>query len=192
MQTDAIEIIYKSAQKAPDINEAAILAEVANYTAKEGPFKKPFLWNTDTITAISPTAWWKGFFSNTELSRMASRFLELPATSAACERSFSSYSRIHSKSRNRLTNIRASKIVYLAHNLKLIAELEHDAKETPTSSSEPVPGPSSEVTPYCETKIPSDDEEEDSESLMNIDTDSDAGTDIDSDTTSADSHMSLT
>lgn len=100
MQTDATEVIYKTAQKMPDINEASVLADVANFIAKEGPFKKAFLWNSDTIKAINPTAWWSGLCSNTELSKLAVRFLELPATSAACERSFSSYSGIHSKKRN--------------------------------------------------------------------------------------------
>lgn len=45
--------------------------------------------------------------------------MKLPATSAACERSFSTYSAIHTSKRNRLTNDRAAKIVYIAHNLKL-------------------------------------------------------------------------
>ncbi|XP_050506147.1 uncharacterized protein LOC126884257 [Diabrotica virgifera virgifera] len=99
--TDATEVIYKVAQKMPVV--------VVNFIAKEGLFKKAFLWNEDTIAAISPIAWWSGLCSNTALSKLAIRFLELPATSAACERSFSSYSGIHTNKRNRLTNTRASK-----------------------------------------------------------------------------------
>ncbi|XP_050500004.1 uncharacterized protein LOC126880270 [Diabrotica virgifera virgifera] len=108
--TDATEVIYKVAQKMPDVDEAAVLADVVNFIAKEGLFKKAFLWNEDTIAAISPIAWWSGLCSNTALSKLAIRFL--------CERSFSSYSGIHTNKRNRLTNTRASKIVYVAHNLK--------------------------------------------------------------------------
>ncbi|CAG9840726.1 unnamed protein product [Diabrotica balteata] len=145
--TDATEVIYKVAQKMPDVDEAAVLADV-NFIAKEGLFKKAFLWNEDTIAAISPIAWWSGLCSNTALSKLAIRFLELPATSAACERSFSSYSGIHTNKRNRLTNTRASKIVYVAHNLKLMAELQ----PSESSSSESIAGSSFTVNPALESE----------------------------------------
>ncbi|XP_050500583.1 uncharacterized protein LOC126880620 [Diabrotica virgifera virgifera] len=50
--TDATEVIYKVSQKMPDVDEAAVLADVVNFIAKEGLFKKAFLWNEDTIAAI--------------------------------------------------------------------------------------------------------------------------------------------
>ncbi|XP_028138854.2 uncharacterized protein LOC114333201 [Diabrotica virgifera virgifera] len=169
--TDATEVIYKVAQKMPDVDEAAVLADVVNFIAK-GLFKKAFLWNEDTIAAISPIA---------ALSKLAIHFLELPATSAACERSFSSYSGIHTNKRNRLTNTRASKIVYVAHNLKLMAELQ----PSESSSSESIAGPSFTVNPALESEpepmiisnsdqsesVFESDEEEASESEENADSD---------------------
>ncbi|XP_050500363.1 uncharacterized protein LOC126880510 [Diabrotica virgifera virgifera] len=179
--TDATEVIYKVAQKMPDVDEAAVLADVVNFIAKEGLFKKAFLWNEDTIAAISPIAWWSGLCSNTALSKLAIRFLELPATSAACERSFSSYSGIHTNKRNGLTNTRASKIGYVAHNLKLMAELQ----PSESSSSESIAGPSFTVNPALESEpepmiisnsdqsesVFESDEEEASESEENADSD---------------------
>ena len=47
------------------------------------------------------------------------KILLLPPTSAAFERSFSRQSWIHNQKRNRLTNDRASKLVFLSHNLEL-------------------------------------------------------------------------
>lgn len=166
-----MEILYKTAQKMPDVNESSILGDVANFVAKEGPFQKSFLWNSDTIEAISSIAWWRGLCSNTELSRLAVRFLELPATSAACERSFSSYSRIHTKNRNRLTNTRASKIVFVAHNLKLMAEPHTKKVCKLTSEAEPTAGPSSNTNTA---------EDED----CNSDSDSSVSLDYDMDTDS--------
>ena len=57
--------------------------------------------------------------NSTELSKLASKLLSLPPTSAAVERLFSRYSWIHSTKRNRLSTERAAKLVYVAHNLSL-------------------------------------------------------------------------
>lgn len=59
--------------------------------------------------------------SRKDLSKAASSILQLPATSASVERSFSAYSCIHSAKRNRLTNDRAGKLVYVSQNLQLFS-----------------------------------------------------------------------
>lgn len=116
-QTDATEIIFEAAKKMPEVDANAVLVNLANYRSKSEIFSKTFLWSS--VSKMSSTAWWKGFCSSTQLSKLAVRFLELPATSAACERTFSTYGGIHTQKRNRLKNERATKIVYIAHNLKL-------------------------------------------------------------------------
>ncbi|KAB7504662.1 hypothetical protein Anas_10839 [Armadillidium nasatum] len=68
---------------------------------------------------VSSTAWWIGLCKHCEISKVASRILDLPAISAACERSFSAQANIHSKKRNRLTNEHAEKLLFVSHNLKL-------------------------------------------------------------------------
>ena len=45
-------------------------------------------------------------------------------SSAATERSFSVYSHIHSRKRNRLTNDRAAKLLYVSHNENLLKKIE--------------------------------------------------------------------
>ena len=50
----------------------------------------------------------------------------MPATTAAVERSFSCYSNIHSAKRNRLSNDRASKLVYVSLNLELLAQTKRN------------------------------------------------------------------
>lgn len=101
-----------------DVETNSILADLANYRARSGFFAKHFLWKS--VDKVDPLAWWTGLCSFTELSKIASRILSLPLTTAACERTFSSYSSVLTKKRNRLTNDRSSKLVYIQHNLRLL------------------------------------------------------------------------
>ena len=71
--------------------------------------------------------------STSPLSKVASAILSMATTSAATERSLSTYSRIHTKNRHRLTTERAGKIVYIAHNLKLLTN--HKTKKTTTTNA---------------------------------------------------------
>ena len=57
---------------------------------------------------------------------MAIRILRLTATTAAVERSLSCYNNIHSAKRNRLSNDRASKLVYVSLNLELLAQTKQN------------------------------------------------------------------
>ena len=95
------------------------MSDLANYQCKGGVFSKSFLWTAIDLT-FAPN-WWKGLCSSTELSKVAAKILQLPATSAACERSFSCYANIHNAKRNRLTNERAGKLVFVSQNLRLEA-----------------------------------------------------------------------
>lgn len=115
-----MEIIYNAAIKMPEVDANTVLTDLANYRSKSILFSKKFLWQA--VSSISPVAWWKGFCTSTELAKVAVRFLELPTTSAACERTFSTYGGMHNTKRNRLTNDRAGKLVYIAQNLKLLKE----------------------------------------------------------------------
>ena len=57
----------------------------------------------------------------------------LPPTSAAVERSFSRQSWVHNQKWNRLTNDRASKLVFISHNLELENQ-KYDAESSSTQS----------------------------------------------------------
>ena len=54
------------------------------------------------------------------LFMLAVGILNLPTSSASVERSFSQHSNIHSLPRNRLTNQRADKLLFISHNFKVL------------------------------------------------------------------------
>lgn len=91
--------------------------ELANYQSKDGIFSKKFIW--DNIQDVNPLDFWKMLYNITPLSKIALKILSAPCTSAATERSFSTFSWIHNKRRNRLTTERAGKLTYLSYNWKI-------------------------------------------------------------------------
>lgn len=179
-ETSATEQIYNTAAKIPDVDEDTVLSELANYIAKQGFFSKSFLWSA--ANKLTPIAWWMGLCKSTALSKVSLRFLSLPTTSAACERTFSTYSDIHSKKRNRLTNDRAGKIVYIAHNLKLQSQS--------ISLSEPHEKPENEIVTVSEIiNLEETEESENSDSdVTDMDKTSVGETDSDTDSETADSN----
>ena len=74
------------------------------------------------VSTISPIAWRNGYCGRKELNKLACKILRLPATSAAVERSFSCYSNVHTAKRNRLSNERAAKVVFISQNINLDSE----------------------------------------------------------------------
>ena len=107
-----------------DVDSLKVQQDCIPYAAKNGVFAKSFLWKN--LAKMSPVAWRNAYFSNQETTKMAIRILGLPATTAAVERSFSCYSTIHSAKRNRLSNDRASKLVYVSLNLELLAQTKRN------------------------------------------------------------------
>ena len=53
----------------------------------------------------------------------------MPATSAATERSFSTFGRVHSIIRNRLTVKRAGQLTHVAYNLKFLMSKKKGRKQ---------------------------------------------------------------
>ncbi|XP_050064712.1 uncharacterized protein LOC126553609 [Aphis gossypii] len=125
---DAATFIHKLSKVCVGIDECKVMNDFAQFKVKEGIFSNSYIWDA-CVESIKPMVWWNAFCSPTELSKLASKILSLPATSAACERTFSTYKDIHSSKRNRLTNSRAGKIVYVKHNLKLKEETEKQKKK---------------------------------------------------------------
>lgn len=112
-----MEVVHTIAEAMPSVDDSKVLGELADFRSKENIFAKTFVWKS--VQQTTPTSWWNGICSSTQLSRVAANILNLPPTSAAVERSFSRHSWIHSGKRNRLTTERASQIVYIAHNISL-------------------------------------------------------------------------
>lgn len=107
------------------------MAELAEYRAKEGFFSKTYV--LKSIEKVDAIVWWKGICFGSKLSRVAVDILSMPPTTAATERSFSTYGLIHSAKRNRLTVDRAGNLTYVAHNLKLLKEKKVQHPQPSTS-----------------------------------------------------------
>lgn len=95
-----------------------MMADLANYQNKEEAWAMRFIWIS--VNNVSPLVWWKTYGMSTDLGSIALRILSAPITSAATERSFSTFGWIHSAKRNRLTTPRAGKLTYIAHNWRLL------------------------------------------------------------------------
>jgi hypothetical protein len=82
--------------------------------------------------------WWNGICSNSKFFAVASAIISLPVSSATTEISFSVYSHIHNKKRNRLTNTNTSKLLFILANTNNINFLNPDKsnnKITPSTST---------------------------------------------------------
>ena len=98
------------------VDSSKVYQDCVLYSAKDGLYAMPYLWKN--IANNSPVSWWNGYCTDQELSKIAGRLLKLPSTTAAVERSFSCYSNIHTAKRNRLTNDRVSKLVFVSQNIQ--------------------------------------------------------------------------
>ena len=118
-----------------DVSASKISEECALYSAKEGFFENVFLWKN--ISAISPIAWWNGYCGGKELNKIAYNILRLPATSAAVKRSFSCYSNVHTAKRNKLSNEKAPKLVFVSQNKNLSSETNACCKRPVLDTASP-------------------------------------------------------
>ena len=139
----AIQFVCELAEKFStsellDVDSLKVQQDCVLYAAKNVFFANNFLWKN--VAKMSPLAWWNAYSSNQEITKVAVRILRLPATTAAVERSFSCYSNIHSAKRYRLSNDRASKLVFVSLNQELSAQTKqsHQNKQVVTMSK-PLP-----------------------------------------------------
>ena len=98
--------------------KSAMLGHAA-YVAKEGDFGETMVLE---LTKDMPTyQWWIQHGGQYRaLQRVAVRVLAMISGAGACERVWSTYDFVHSKKRNRLAPERASDLVYVFTNLRLL------------------------------------------------------------------------
>lgn len=118
---DAIGFVCDCAQQM-GLDVLQVRESLADYRDKEGLFSRKFLWEgmDDKDKIIRPLSWWRGLRGTCNLADVAIRILGAPVTSAATERTFSTFSSMHSKKRNRLSSERAAKLTFLSYNWKLM------------------------------------------------------------------------
>lgn len=119
---DASQFIYSLASYI-NLHQTDVLCDLANYRTNSGLWARDFVWHCLSTKSdsnkMSIIIWWNGIGSSTNLAIVATAILQCPPTSASTERSFSTYGLVHTAKRNRLTTDRASKLMYVKHNLKL-------------------------------------------------------------------------
>lgn len=125
------------------LNTIKIKEDIADYRDILGLWRRQFIWDGVAEKELSPILWWRGLRGVCVLADVAIRILGAPVTSAATERTFSTFSWIHSKKRNRLATQRAAKLTYISHNWKLLhnnrpkrKRVETSAKQSPNSVNE--------------------------------------------------------
>jgi len=99
-----------------DINVVCDLMEFKSRSGNVFGEHRSYIWKTNMST--DPVVWWKAYAATRKLSRVAAVLLSLGASIAAVERPNKEFSVQKSKKRNRLTDERATKLTYVAYNLK--------------------------------------------------------------------------
>lgn len=176
----AMEFLDKISTRHPQFKDKKekIFAELTNYCAKCDLWGLDFIWMS--VKNVDCISWWNGMCKNTALKDLAVAILGLPPSSAATERSFSTYSFIHNKRRNRLTIKRAGMLTYIAHNTKMNSVEQNMLDEYPCSP-DPIPGASS-------SKGPRQSVTNKSEGLINL---LEAATDTDSESDYSEANISF-
>nr|XP_022906372.1 uncharacterized protein LOC111418143 [Onthophagus taurus] len=128
---DAMTFIYNMG-KHSHINEIKLRSELVNFRDKEDIWAKTILW--DGHDSMPPLLWWRGLRGTCELADIAIRILSAPITSAATERTFSAFSWLHCKKRNRLTTTNAAKLTYLTYNDKLLNTYKSNTNQNITDT----------------------------------------------------------
>lgn len=133
-QIDGCEVICQQiAGNMINVDEQNVMQELAMYRSREGIWGKEFVWRA--ADKICPVLWWKTFYQNTDLGKVAIKILNVPATSASVERSFSTFSHIHNKKRHKLNTTRAGKLCYIAHNWKIMHKPKPSATKPPNKTA---------------------------------------------------------
>jgi hypothetical protein len=92
-----------------------------SFVAKEGNIE---CWKAAELDNISQISWWKqnGIYWPL-LEKWALKILSIPASSAAAERNWKTWSSIHTEQRNRLSNEKVQKLVSIQWNNNAIKNL---------------------------------------------------------------------
>lgn len=97
---------------------ASVRAELMDCLHRRGIYRCQIVWDSFQMYE-DPADWWLEQQCSPHLQALAIYALSISPTTGAAERNWSSHSYIHSKARNRLSNERVKKLVYLFQNLRV-------------------------------------------------------------------------
>ena len=120
---DVVELFYPDDMQ----KQAKAATQMAAFRNREGTqWKRGYLEASAVI--LDAHSWWQQFGSHApELQHIAVRLLSQVSSACTCERIWSTFDFIHSRRRNRLHVDRATKLVYIFTNLRL---LDKESKDT--------------------------------------------------------------
>lgn len=111
------------------IEESDILSDFANYRTQSGLWSNNFVWDCLNVkpenTRMEPLAWWNEVCSSSSLATVASAIMQCPPSSVS-QGKFSSCGLTEVKKKYRLCDDKASKLIYVKHNLKLQESTDFD------------------------------------------------------------------
>jgi len=92
--------------------------KMSAFQALEGIFR--LVATEDDATFMSHIAWWSTYGSHIpKLANVAKKVLSQPISSSSAERTWSTYSEIHSVKQNKLNSTRVDKLVFINSNIRL-------------------------------------------------------------------------
>jgi hypothetical protein len=106
-------------QRYRELGKASLLyKELLDVWNRSGSYSNKVVWESFHIYP-DPADWWRQRACSDDLKALAIYSLSINPTTGAAERNWSVHGYLHSKARNRLTNQRVQKLVYLFQNLRV-------------------------------------------------------------------------
>ncbi|KAM0924434.1 hypothetical protein ACQ4PT_004856 [Festuca glaucescens] len=100
--------------------EDIIMDDIQVYQDEDGSFGRASAKRQRRNKSFDPAKWWSNHGSSApNLRVLAMRILSLTCSSSACERNFSVFQQVHTKSRNRLLHDKMRDLVFIKANSKL-------------------------------------------------------------------------
>ena len=133
MEVEFLEVAERMLRAAPPklgLSIDNLSAEVSPFQNQTGIFAKPVLWSQ--VRKLAGHIWWQKFGSQCPTLRwLAMRILPQTTSAAAAESAWSEFDYVFNRRRNRLSKHRASQLVYVHCNARLLRKFRSYKFETP-------------------------------------------------------------
>ena len=105
--------------------------QLSAFLEQQDPFDGNTVWEVARTHRIVGAHWWRAHFMHVapKLAALAARVLDVPASSAAAERVWSSFGRVQTDFRNRLAPDRLHKLVYVSFNGRTLSPTQEETHE---------------------------------------------------------------
>ena len=109
----------------PEKQRAQALQDYGKFRAREAPFDVGSnLFSLLVVDSLSSYGWWKAYADPGPLQNVAIALGAIPATAGATERNWNEFGQLYTRNRNRLKPERLRKLVFIYHNLRILARMK--------------------------------------------------------------------